>query len=116
MRRPRRVAKPVVVGDAIGRVLGELGLDAARRAFDIGQCWEAAVGEAVARHARPLGLRGDVLEVEVASSVWAQQLQLQQGALLDALAAALPDGAERPRELRFRVGGAGASSAPRGAR
>lgn len=105
MRTPRRRAKPVAVGDAIGRVLDELGLDAARRAFEIGQCWEAAVGPAIARHARPLGLRGEALELEVDSSVWAQQLSLQQTALLEALAAALPEGSSAPRELRFRVGG-----------
>ena len=105
MRRPgRRRAKPVAVGDAITGVLSDLGLDDARRAFEIGQCWEAAVGPDVARHARPIGMRGDVLEVAVVSSVWAQQLQLQAPALLEKLAAALPAGATGPRELRFRVG------------
>ena len=58
----------------------------------------------IARHSRPLALRGHLLEVAVDSSVWAQQLQLQQPAILAALARALPEGDPVPSELRFRVG------------
>ena len=89
MRRPRRRKSQLKeIGGEIGGVLAELGLEDARRAFAIGQHWEAAVGAEVAGHARPLALRGDVLEVAVESSVWAQQLKLQQPRILEALAGA----------------------------
>jgi predicted nucleic acid-binding Zn ribbon protein len=90
------------VGDLVGRVLGELGLDGVARAHEIGVGWEEAVGEQVASHCRPIGLRGEVLELEVDSPVWAQQLQLRKPELLAALERAL--GAAAPRELRFQVG------------
>ena len=67
-RRGRRKGKLSEIGGALARVLSELGLDDAQRAFEIGEHWEEAVGREVARHSRPLALRGQVLEVAVDSS------------------------------------------------
>jgi predicted nucleic acid-binding Zn ribbon protein len=102
-RRPkRRKSQPKQIGTMMGQVLGELGLEAAAAAFQVGQRWEEAVGPDVARHARPAGLRGNVLEVVVDSSVWSQQLQLQRREILSALRELLGEAA--PGDLRFRVG------------
>lgn len=90
------------MSDLVGRVLGELGLDGVAKAHRIGAIWQEAVGEQVAAHCRPIGLRGDVLEVEVDSPVWSQQLQLRKPELLAALERSL--GGDAPRELRFQVG------------
>ncbi len=103
-RRAGRKGSPVAVGQALSKVLSELGLEGAQRAFEIGECWERAVGAEVAKHSRPRAMRGDVLEVVVDSSVWAQQLQLELPRVLAALAEALPEGEAPPRRLRFRVG------------
>lgn len=90
------------VGDLVGRVLGELGLDGVALAHRIGNDWPELVGEPVAAHCRPLGIRGGVLELEVDSPVWSQQLQLRKTELL----AKLRDRYDRdaPQELRFQVG------------
>ena len=101
-RPPRRKGTPTQVGDLIGQVLGDLGLSGVAKAHRIGAQWEEVVGAQVAAHCRPLGLRGDVLEVEVDSPVWSQQLQLRKPDLLAALARIL--GPDAPRELRFQVG------------
>ena len=90
------------MGEMIGRVLGDLGLEGVATAHQIGAQWEAIVGAQIAAHCRPLGLRGGVLEVEVDSPVWSQQLQLRKPDLLAALAGAF--GRDAPRELRFQVG------------
>jgi predicted nucleic acid-binding Zn ribbon protein len=90
------------VADLVGQVLGELGLGAVAKAHQIGARWEEVVGQQVAAHCRPLGIRGEVLELEVDSPVWSQQLQLRKPELLAALARVFGDDA--PRELRFRVG------------
>lgn len=97
---PKRA--PVAIGDLVGSVLGDLGLDHVAQAHRIGACWAEVVGDAVAAHCRPLGLRGDVLEVEVDSPIWSQELQLRKPELLGALARRFGD--EAPRELRFQVG------------
>ena len=83
MRKPRRRrSQPTEMGQVVGRVLGDLGLEGAVRAFEIGECWAEAVGPEIARQCRPIALRDGTLEVWVTSSVWCQQLQLQQSHLL----------------------------------
>ncbi len=105
-RRPpqgkRRKGTPTPVADLVGLVLGELGLDAVAKAHQIGARWEEVVGKQVATHCRPLGIRGKILELEVDSPVWSQQLQLRKPELLAALSRVFGDDA--PRELRFQVG------------
>lgn len=90
------------VGNLVGKVLGELGLDGVALAHRIGAAWPEIVGPQVAAHCRPLGLRAGVLELEVDSPVWSQQLQLRKTELLERLSETF--GAEAPRELRFQVG------------
>lgn len=97
----------------LSRVLSELGLDEARGVLRIAACWEQAVGAEVAAHCQPVRLRGPVLEAEVDSSVWCQQLMLQRPALLEALRSEL--GEEAPTEIRLVVRGAvGGEGARRG--
>ncbi len=100
-RRERRRSQPTRVESMLESVLGELGLEATAAAHRVGQRWVAAVGPEIAKHARPVGLRGGVLEVEVDSSVWCQQLQLSSPEILAALERELGEAA--PRDLRFRV-------------
>jgi len=90
------------VGGLVGKVLGDLGLDGVALAHRIGVQWEEIVGPQVAAHCRPLGIRAGVLEIEVESPVWSQQLQLRKTELLGRLADRF--GADGPRELRFQVG------------
>ena len=98
----RRKGRFESVGDLVGKVLGDLGLDGVALAHRIGAQWEEIVGAQVAAHCRPLGMRGTVLELEVDSPVWSQQLQLRKPEILAKLAAQL--GKDAPRELRFQVG------------
>lgn len=100
--RKRRRSKPTPIGGVVGKVLDDLGLDAAASVFRIGELWEEAVGPEIASHCRPVSIRGDVLEAEVDSSVWCQQLQMDRPRLLQALREVLGDDA--PADLRLRVG------------
>ena len=101
-RPPRRRGRPTALSDVVSQVLGDLGLESVAKAHRIGQVWTSVVGEQVAAHCRPVGLRGEVLEVEVDSPVWSQQLQLRKPEILAALAREV--GGDAPRELRFQVG------------
>ncbi|MBJ21618.1 MAG: DUF721 domain-containing protein [bacterium] len=98
----RRKGRLESVGSLVGQVLGDLGLDGVALAHRIGSRWEEIVGPQIAAHCRPLGIRGGVLELEVDSPVWSQQLQLRKPELLARLEDDL--GKEAPRELRFQVG------------
>lgn len=94
--------QPKSVGTALGEALGRLDLDKARSLDEIGSHWSEIVGSEVASHARPVGRKGDVLHVEVDSSVWCQELQLRSPELLRALRDHAGDTA--PKDLCFRVG------------
>ena len=98
----RRKGRMEPVGDLVGKVLGELGLDGVALAHRIGSEWPEIVGEQVAAHCRPLGLRAGVLEVEVDSPVWSQQLQLRKTEILQNLRGRYER--QAPREVRFQVG------------
>ncbi|MEE8581282.1 MAG: DUF721 domain-containing protein [Myxococcota bacterium] len=100
--RSGRTKEPVRIGRVVGRVLGDLGLEAAATAYQVSQHWEAIVGPESARHSRPVAIRGQLLEAEVDSSVWCQQLQMRREQILAALRRQL--GEASPTDLRFRVG------------
>jgi len=99
-RRGRR--EPRRVGDVVGTVLDDLGLEGASAVLRIAERWEAVVGPEVARHCQPSMLRGSVLEATVDTSVWCQQLQLRSPEILAGLRREF--GPDAPTDLRLRVG------------
>jgi len=54
--------------------------------------WRAVVGDHIADHAVPTGLRDGVLSVTAESTAWATQLRMVQSQLLAKIAAAVGDG------------------------
>jgi len=97
----RGKSEPRRVDTMLGRVLDDLGLGSARVAMRIQERWPALVGESAAAHSTPEGLRSEVLEVRVDSSVWGQELQGRSGGILAALRELL--GEDAPTALRFHV-------------
>ncbi len=63
--------------------------------------WAGAVGEQLAAVAVPVSERDGTLTIECADGVWAQELDLMQGTLLERLREEV--GEQAPRALRFRV-------------
>lgn len=67
----------------------------------IQSAWSNAVGEQLAAVAVPVSERDGTLTIECADAVWAQELDLMQGALLERLRREV--GEQAPEALRFRV-------------
>ena len=67
----------------------------------IQSAWATAVGAQLAAVATPVSERAGTLTVECADSVWAQELDLMQGQLLERLREAL--GEQAPKALKFRL-------------
>jgi predicted nucleic acid-binding Zn ribbon protein len=67
----------------------------------IQSAWASAVGERLASVAVPVSERDGTLTIECVDTVWAQELDLMQGALLDKLRSEV--GEQAPEALRFRV-------------
>lgn len=63
--------------------------------------WAAAVGERIAAVTTPVSERAGTLTVECAEAVWAQELDLMQGQLLERLREEL--GELAPKALKFRL-------------
>jgi predicted nucleic acid-binding Zn ribbon protein len=63
--------------------------------------WAEVVGEQIAAVASPVSERGGEVLVNCTDSVWAQELDLMQGQLLERLQGRL--GEQSPQSLRFRV-------------
>lgn len=93
MRRaaPRPVA--AALGPLTDRLAPATPLAAVQRA------WPAAVGEALAAAATPVGERAGVVTVACTSAVWAQELDLMG----ERVVAALNDALGRPAVRRLRV-------------
>ena len=89
---PRR-GKLESLGPLLEQVLGDLGDGDSARGLRIAQRWEEIVGSEIARHCRPTGVRGGVLEAEVDSSVWSQELSLRTPEILRGLRQAFGDDA-----------------------
>jgi predicted nucleic acid-binding Zn ribbon protein len=52
---------------------------------EVQQAWSQAVGEAIAREARPVAERAGVVTVSCSASVWAQELDLIAPAIVEKL-------------------------------
>jgi predicted nucleic acid-binding Zn ribbon protein len=63
--------------------------------------WAESVGERIAAVAQPVSEHGGEVTIECSDSVWAQELDLMQGRLLERLRERL--GERAPQSLRFRV-------------
>lgn len=61
--------------------------------------WVAVVGDQIADHAHPTGLRDGVLSVTAESTAWATQLRLVQSQVLAKIAAAVGDGVVRSLKI-----------------
>ncbi len=106
MSRPYRPkSQPQPVGELVDKVLADLGGGATARAVRIVEAWAEAVGPEIAHHSRPVAIRGEVLEVDVDTGVWCQQLQLRTPEILVALRDAV--GADAPSRVWLRVGKGG---------
>jgi len=64
--------------------------------------WKEAVGDAVARNATPVLVRGGVLHVNVTSSVWMQELHFLRAMVLEKINTGLSS--TKINDIRFKVG------------
>ena len=93
----RRAPRPAA--DALRAALAEAAPKTPLAALQA--AWGEVVGEQIATVATPVSERGGEVLVSCTDSVWAQELDLMQGQLLERLKGRL--GEQSPQSLRFRV-------------
>jgi hypothetical protein len=86
---------------ALERSLRNLGLQKRLKAEQIAILWPHIVGRAVAKSASPAQFRAGTLFIDVADSIWIQELKFQEGALIGRLNDAL--GEPLVRRLFFQL-------------
>jgi len=101
-RPNQRLREPQRVSELVPQVLDEVGLGAASSAVRLLRVWDAALGEAFARHCRPDGIRNGVLYARVRDSGWMQRIQLEKPRILARIEEAV--GEPLAQDLRLRIG------------
>jgi hypothetical protein len=93
---PERIGR-LLTGDVFSK-----SLVARLHDLKIWECWDQAVGSAIAARARPLRLMGGVLTITVTGGPWMQQLSFMKNELCERINSLL--GEERVKEIVLRAG------------
>ena len=100
---------------ALERSLRDLGLDKRLKAEQIVALWPTLVGPAVSKIAQPAQFRNGTLFIDVADSIWIQELKFQERHLIERLNAAIAEPIVRRLFLQLgrtpRASSAGAAAA-----
>lgn len=88
--------------DLIGNVIKNLTGKERLGAEEIGSAWEAAAGQAAAKHSKPVSFKRASLIVNVESSSWLYELTVRKKEILQTLEKELKG--KKVKELRFRIG------------
>ena len=76
---------PTKVGELVGSLLKQKGLQEQVERVGILEEWDGLVGERIAEVTRAKSLSGDTLFVEVKSSAWMSELDFMKGEILEKL-------------------------------
>ncbi len=98
----RKWRKPVPIAEALSSAFARLGVEARLREHEVFRVWPVVVGEGIARHAEPQGLKQGRLLVHVTDSVWLHHLSMMRHRILQAMRERL--GAAAVSELVLRIG------------
>lgn len=87
----RTSGKPTPLGDVLGKVLEERGLQDEVKRWEVLDLWPDIVGEHVASVTRAKGVQDATLFVEVRTSAWLMELNMMKGDFLGRVNERLPE-------------------------
>jgi predicted nucleic acid-binding Zn ribbon protein len=90
------------IADVLSELEARRGYSRVKSSESLADAWQEAAGPITSEHSRVGEVRRGTLEVIVANSMLAQELQFEKQRLLTRLIELLPD--HKLRDLRFRVG------------
>lgn len=96
------MAQPEKAAKILERLTSRMGIAARLEREKAVVVWEEAVGKNIARRARALSLRNDILFVQVQNSVWLQELSLLKEGIIEKVNTLV--GKDVVRDIVFRVG------------
>jgi len=95
-------SQPVVIKDVLDGILRNLGGGKVSQAGILGAVWAKAIGEAGAKHAKPMDIREGVLIVHVDSSIWLHKLTMEKMKILAQIKNEL--GESQVKDIKLRIG------------
>ena len=107
---PGELSEPVSIGDAAALVGDELGLAEPRSFTRLVDAWSEVVGDAVAQHSRPRGVRNGLLDIAVDAPAWATELRYLEADLVDRASRLLGPGVVSAVRVSVDAGPSGAVS------
>jgi predicted nucleic acid-binding Zn ribbon protein len=90
------------IGDILSGVLKTCRRDCDADLSQVWDLWDDAVGDAIAKNARPEAFKGKLLLVRVNSSPWMHHLQFLRKDIIKKINAAL--GKELVQDIKFKIG------------
>jgi predicted nucleic acid-binding Zn ribbon protein len=94
--------QPIPLGDVIHQLMHQHRPASADHLARIWAVWSAAVGDSIARHAKPSAIRGQVLVVHVTNSTWLHQLRFLKADMLAKLNLQLET--DLVSDMKFKIG------------
>jgi predicted nucleic acid-binding Zn ribbon protein len=99
----RRKQKELVpLGTVLPNLLKSIRSGSEAQLVRVWELWDNAVGETIAKNARPAAFKGKLLLVEVSSSTWMHQLQFLKTEIIAKINNAF--GKEAVEEIKFKIG------------
>ena len=96
------MGKPARLGGVLQQALKASNIDIDLELYGLWERWPDLVGTAIAKNARPAGIKGRLLVVNVSSAPWMQQLQYLKPELMEKLNRGL--GRQAIENIRFQIG------------
>jgi predicted nucleic acid-binding Zn ribbon protein len=102
MKDQNKRSEFVHIGSVIDTVVENYRLESDHELIQVWRLWDEAVGETIAKNARPAVFKGKLLIVHVVSSSWIHQLQFFKKEMIAKLNTAL--GKALIEEIKFKIG------------
>jgi len=102
MTKKEKNTEFVHIGDIINRVLKTCRSDCHGELSEVWNLWAGAVGDVIARNARPEAFKGRLLLVHVNSPAWMHQLQFLKKDIIKKINSAL--GKDLVNDIKFKIG------------
>ena len=102
MKKTNNIEEFEHIGNIIGNVLKACRNDFDENLAQVWGLWDRAVGDSIAKNARPEAFKGKLLLVNVTSSPWMHQLQFLKKDIITQINHAL--GKELVEDIKFKIG------------
>jgi predicted nucleic acid-binding Zn ribbon protein len=94
--------QPEKAGEILDRLTARMGIAARLEREKAVVLWEGAVGKNIARKAKAVSIRNEILFVVVENSAWLQELSLLKEGIIEKVNSAV--GADVVKDIVFRIG------------